>query len=224
MKTNFFIAILLVSSFCFSTVSTAATVFADGKEWMQVTDSTNISFNTMAGYCDRFSGECHSGNVNGNSLVGWTWAGNNDLYSLFDSFIGAETVDAIYTNETPYEKSAHNSLFAPAFFSLFDNTSFYGGANRIDGITREVTIHEYLSLARATYYVQPFYSGNADFFQITEFLPYASPFSGLPDLSADPTVGHWIYRDVSTIPIPGAAFMFAPGLLGLLGFRRKFFT
>jgi hypothetical protein len=38
----------------------------------------------------------------------------------------------------------------------------------------------------------------------------------------DPTRGSWLVRDtLNPVPIPAAAFMFAPALLGFLGLRRK---
>jgi hypothetical protein len=62
----------------------AATVFADGKEWRQVTDTVMTSWNTLAASCDTTSGVC------GGAYSGWTWASGFEVSELFGDLIVAD--------------------------------------------------------------------------------------------------------------------------------------
>ena len=117
MKTNFVATIAMASALVISTTAYSATVINDGKEWMQLTNSINISYNTMASYCSTTTGVCTSGILGSNNLAdGWIWASNANIANLFDNYIGSEVVlSPGSTSFTPFMKHQSYSNFANSF-------------------------------------------------------------------------------------------------------------
>lgn len=209
------LAAMTITVFSVCSVGQAAHVTADGKEWMQLTDSTNISHDTMASNCSTATGACTSG-----SFEGWTWANNDDVASLFDWYIGTEsgvTTPAPFP-AGPYLSSKPGSAFAPDFLSDFaktnEQTRFWESAN---GMTRDTHIVRvpFIGLTSTAFIASIVdWSGSsvADTARIQ---------AGWITSRSSSKLGQWVYRDVSAVPLPAAVFMFAPALLGFLGFRRK---
>lgn len=63
-------------------------VSVEGRDWLQPRDFVDTSWNEVASVCDPVTGTC-SGNLNGDSLDGWTWASLLDVTYLFNSFLSA---------------------------------------------------------------------------------------------------------------------------------------
>jgi hypothetical protein len=62
------------------------TIFADGKEWLQVSLFTNLSWNDINAVCPVGNGGVCSGALNGHDISGWTWASAPELGALFDYY------------------------------------------------------------------------------------------------------------------------------------------
>jgi hypothetical protein len=63
------------------------TVAVDGKEWAQVDQFTNLSWNDINSVCP--AGLC-SGILNGYDMTGWTWASVDDVSVLFNHYLGRD--------------------------------------------------------------------------------------------------------------------------------------
>ncbi len=66
-----FLASLIISSSSYA-------VIIDGKNWRQLTETSNQTYNNMTNYCSLVDGICSSG-----GYEGWTWASVEDVASLF---------------------------------------------------------------------------------------------------------------------------------------------
>ena len=64
-----------------------ATVTVDGREWAQVEQFTNLSWNDINAICPE--GAC-AGTLNGYDMAGWTWASVGDVSALFNHYIGSD--------------------------------------------------------------------------------------------------------------------------------------
>jgi hypothetical protein len=62
------------------------TVTADGKEWAQPAQFTNLSWDDIDAVCPAASGGACSGGLAGWDMTGWTWAAVDDLNALFNSY------------------------------------------------------------------------------------------------------------------------------------------
>lgn len=79
--------IFFVCCFAFMPSVTSAVVI-DSRNWMQVTDTTNLSYNQLSNVCSVSTGICN-GSINGIDLNGWTWADNSAVRDMFLSVTGA---------------------------------------------------------------------------------------------------------------------------------------
>ncbi len=177
----------------------ASTIIRDGKQWMQVTETSALSYNTMAGYCSTANGICTSGtNSSGQSLVGWTWADNNELISLFNSYMfeTAAGPGFFLADHWPYNKSDGNSDWAPLALSEFDETSPYlTFANVVGGFTRTLVSKDGISYTS--------FAGISDEHNSFEFDTAQVLWSRSNLDDSNFTAGHWLYTSVNAAP-PGA--------------------
>lgn len=79
--------IFFVCCFTFMPSVTSAVVI-DSRNWMQVTDTTNLSYNQLSNVCSVSTGICN-GSINGIDLNGWIWADNSAVRNMFLSVTGA---------------------------------------------------------------------------------------------------------------------------------------
>jgi len=213
--TKFAVVILLAAT---THTAIAASAIRDGKEWMQVSSLIGLSYDVMASNCDVTTGACTSGiNNDGDSLDGWVWANSTDMASLFEDYMqeaGVTLPNDAYGSPSLYNKSEPSSEWAPKALSEFEATYNSNPLYTVYGITRDITVIDDspgYTLAYITF-VDSIYG--MDSAAIHEYI-------GSPSLWFSPSVGHWVYRDISAVPIPAAAFMFAPALLGFMGLRRR---
>ena len=141
-------ALLAAFYFLFSVNANAAII--DGRNWMQVTETVNFSYNQLAnGPCDVLTGLCNGIATNhlGTSidLTGWTWASANDIAGLFEFLTGAPdgTFDVEQVNYSEGAASwAANAIDTDglgADSGFFDVTHFFNNDDyMVAGYTRSV--------------------------------------------------------------------------------------
>jgi hypothetical protein len=186
---------------------TASAVVIDGKDWRQLTDTTNISWLIADSSCG--TGTC-SGSIGDVSVDGWTWATNDDVRGLFDALIKPGTTQFPAVGE--YFAVADADI-ANALGTVFAPTVLFQIGNRIDrelrGLTRSsdgfsTTLAWMLDNSLAT------------------GLDFAAFDTSYPTNLGDSGTGLWLYREVSEVPVaePATFALFGFGLAGL-GFMRR---
>ena len=196
--TNIFIAWLL---FIFSSVSQAVVI--EGREWRQLTDTLNYSWNQVSSVCSPSSGACN-GTIGSVHFSSWTWASIFDVADLFTYFDPNPPYDLVNWNEV-------DSEWAPLFFNKFNPTESSEDLFLASGITRSTRVSTFTGVETALY---------AELADRTTDLSNDYRFTRLFFLDLDsiaPTKGHWLYRDVDVtpVPIPSTFLLMIFGLLGL---------
>lgn len=85
-------------------------IAVDGKEWLQPDLFTNLSWNDINAVCPE--GAC-TGDLNGHDMTGWTWASDEDMWELFNYYIGADVLGPAFNFYT----SSWDAPWATAFSS-----------------------------------------------------------------------------------------------------------
>jgi hypothetical protein len=190
-------------------LQSAHAVVIDGKDWMQLTGTTGLSYlqaNTLCG-----SGTC-SGSIGSTSIDGWSWATNADVASLFDSLIQPGTTQ--FPTATSTYAVANDADIANAITNVFNPTSIFnlGGTvwREVRGMTfgasNDTTTMAYLSDS-------PF----------ATTLDYAAFDTTWPTNLGDGTTGLWLYKSLDSAPVPepGTIALLGVAAIGLLVMRRK---
>ena len=203
-----FKAVLAVFALSVAT-SVNAGVIADGKEWRQVTETVNFSWNDFSSVCSTSDGNCSGSLTNGTvgtvSFDGWTWANQTDVGQLFQALPGWS---GPITH--PLSHPELNSNWAPAFFdSLGFNPTDVASSSRS-------TWGTYRSAPGAP--VNPAFI--TDSFVNTDV---AKTLVNSADSSfiASPISGGWFYREASVPAPPTLALLLVPALLMVAVRRRR---
>jgi hypothetical protein len=105
-----------------------------GKEWRQLTETTNLSWNQVAQVCKRDGSAC-SGAVGGRDLTGWVWASQSDVAQLFSYY----TPDILANPSNPSVAGIPYFFPASGFLNQFRSTFAmfltYQTGQRADGWT-----------------------------------------------------------------------------------------
>ena len=183
-------AVLIVAGACSETataMSITDTVVVGDKEWAQVNLFTDLSWNDVNSVCP--AGAC-SGTLNGFDVDNWIWAAIEQVGSLF-SLVTPHPGSIV-------RLSQNNSTWAPAFFDSlgFEWIMTIAEPRGIFGMTRSV---------RAGSGV-PYSAGVRDYALLGSPADSVTTngFVFSKDLS-DPTIGAWLFREVSTpsaVPVP----------------------
>lgn len=216
MKTRFIAAGVLALAISGPTFA-ASTDFTDNGrhttdnisklDWLDVTESTNRSYNDVSAQLG-----------SGGDFDGWRYATKANLIELVKNYAGFPL-----TRDTlEYDIHGYGDLY-DRLLDMLGFTSSYLDAvtsnKHTVGMLPSETLENrviYAHLNLSTYKASGFYTFKADL--AVEPGDYNSTAS---------YIGSWLIRDTSNTlatPLPAAAFMFAPALLGLLGFRRKLRT
>lgn len=181
-------------------IGAADIVIVGGQEWAQVDLFTNNSWNTINGQCP--AGACSPGStINGYDLDGWTWASNDAVQALFDSFTGQ-------LSSAPSAYSEVNSMWAPSFLSLFDSTNSNLGFEWVRGHSSTPN-NSITGFIRSPYILDYSSPNGADIFNAT-----ASSSDGFADFRT----GAWMVREV---PAPATLILFGLGLASIRMNSRK---
>ncbi len=186
--------------------NTAYAVIADGKDWRQLTDTVNLSYNDLAQIYDTSTGQLKDSSittVGGVDFSGWIWASLEEVASLYSSFTGLTIGVYDYVSEA-------GSAWAPEYFNLFEATSssIYHGYEQAAGISRTLWPN---GLSTSTIMQNRLDDSIND-------VVHTSGSWGL-DTKTD-GVGFHMYKATS-VPIPGAVWLLGTGLVILAGERRR---
>ena len=168
----------------------SAGIIVGDKEWRQVTETVNFSWNDFSSVCDATTGACSSGTLSNStvgtvSFDGWTWASQGDVAGLFrglDGWDGPPATDSFYhDNEV--------TTWAPAIFDALGFLPTLTGSSFRDiiGISRTLT-----GIVSLTPYISdsfnPLLFDSADTTDTTLF------WGRFPDR------GGWFYKTATTTP------------------------
>ena len=215
---NLFKALLAVCAVCLTTGVNAGVIVGD-KEWRQVTDTVNFSWNDFSGVCSTSDGSCSGDLTNGTlgtvSFDGWTWASQGDVAELFQGLNG-------WNGPTlPVVSFSHSSLFATWAPDFFNTLGFFHTLDVVSDV-RTYGLVRNLCLYCGTVGIafMPWISLNVD---DNDELAEAVTIGIVNDFFADEAVGGWFYRDAPVPAPPTLALLLVPALM-IVAVRRKPFS
>jgi hypothetical protein len=132
---------------------------------------------------------------------GWIWANNNDVAGLFDHYTGLGPNSSGSEADGSFYFKFAGTQTTQSFFNDFIPTRYYEIGGEGTGLFH-TSLRAMTSNSNSTV---------SDDYMYTYFAIGSSAFSSQLK---------WLYK-VSPVPIPAAAFLFAPALLGFMGLRRK---
>lgn len=111
-------AIFFTAGVMTSTASLADNVFADGKNWRQLTETTGFSFDAVSNHCPIGGGACSG------TFDGWTWATVTEVQSMFQTYNSAFVVNG---GTSDIESPGNQEDWATAFLADFNKTGGVDG-------------------------------------------------------------------------------------------------
>ncbi|NND69779.1 MAG: hypothetical protein HKN19_19470 [Halioglobus sp.] len=150
------------------------TVTLQGVEWAQPALFTNLTWDEIDAVCP--GGVCN-GNLNGFIMDGWTFANLNDVFPVFNFYIGVNAL-------TPTQLTALAALGTlDAMWAAGWQQTYFSPSDGIVGRVRDVSGTEHYTLGgQEETSIPPF--GLVDFFIALE----------LPDAPGSAGTGAWFYR------------------------------
>ncbi len=198
------IAALAVSvSQTVSAVPITETVIVGNQEWAQVSLFTRVSWNTLNAQCP--GGVCSiASTANGHDLAGWTWASNDTMQALFNSFTGL-------ASPAPTTTSEQDAPWSPIFAALFTPTDYSpGGRIATGGWTSTTPGNEISYYAYSSSYPDPTDDDELGF----SFIQFGNDFRF-------DSLGAWFVRDANQVPVPATLSLFGLGVASMWIARRK---
>lgn len=203
---------LLVVTTTPSVSTYAAGVVINGREWRQLTETTNFTWNEVATVCPAEGGAC-SGSLGGVNFTGWIWATALEVGDhLFRSYIPT------FPSSLTEEFTEIGSSWGPAFFSDFEPTLAATGSDfafqNVLGLS--ATTRQFPDIA----YAPEILNREEDTLQNFDpllFPDIANLGMGRNKDQPSANFGVWLY---SPVPIPPAVVLLGPCVAGLI-FRRR---
>ena len=201
--------------------SIATPIFIDssGREWLDVNDSRERSWDDTASVCDALTGDC-SGTLAANDpfshdldLTGYHWATRDEVRDLFYE-IGGLPSGALDDFAATFDTATgHGALAFDIFEPTIQFSSGPGVSNLLNGVTRDRFFDSNLMVwsAYSGIIVNP--PSGSDSFTLN---------TGFPIDDREPSMGAYLYRELA-VPEPGTLALFAGAVLALfasLGWRR----
>lgn len=203
---------LLALTITASVSAFAAGVTIDGREWRQLTETTDFTWNEVATVCPAEGGTC-SGSIGTVNFTGWIWATAIEVGEhLFRSYIPA------FPSSLVEEFAEIGSSWGPAFFIDFEPTLSASGTDfafqNVLGLS--ATTRENPDFA----YAPQILNREEDTLQNFDpllFPDIANLGTGRNKDQSSGNFGVWLYRPV---PIPPAVVLLGSAMVGLI-FRRR---
>jgi hypothetical protein len=189
----------------------ASAVFVDGKNWMQVKETSFFTFSDVAGTaCNLGTGVC-SGNATNNqgttlNLDGWTWASSQDIESLFEAVTGAPSGTFGPLNPTNYSVSKNDDDWADDFVDIDGAGSDTGLFDAMDA-----TANENFWVAGVTRTVYENNKTDRSYIRSIDTTNVAVVRNNVGFDNARIHTGLWFYRTQS-VPAPLTLFVLLPAL------------
>ena len=216
-KINNFLLSSVVLIFSFLKIAHATPVLVDGREWMQVSDFTNVSWAQLdTFYFDSTTGQLKDPTnhhvIGGVDVTGWTWA---SVYDVRDMLLSSTYLGAGATCSTIFECYEADSAWAPKFMNDFTPTASLSYGDSVLGITR--TVNGVFG-GPFIYRVQDYFNTQTND-SISVFEATGSGFGSSGRYAYRDIWGAWLYREVS-IPEPATLALLCFGLASLVFIRR----
>lgn len=195
MKTYAITIAILLTTFT-SGLANASSVKVGNKLWFQPT-LTEIYY--IPNICSATTGICDaSTGASGTIFEGMRWANNSEVASLFDFYApGPVNTTSPEAQGSYYFKFASGLSFFEDFIPAYTIEEFYEGSGVFAYYLTALTSSSSLNAASVMHDI---------YYEVFDISNYNSNVNS-----------YWLYKPV---PIPTAVILFAPALLGFMGFRR----
>lgn len=211
-------SVVLLGLIAQTSVATPVFIDASGREWLDLNESRDRSWNDTASVCDVLTGNC-SGMLAANDsfssaldLTGYHWAARDEVRDLFYEIAGLPT-GALDGYAASFDSTAgHGALAFDAFDPTIQLPSGPGVLNILNGVTRDRFFDSSLM-------------GYSGYSGIISNPPSGSDSftlnGGLPTGVREASMGVYLYRQFS-VPEPGTLALFAGAMIALfVSFGRR---
>lgn len=180
-------------------LDTAYVDSVSGLEWAQVSGTTLLAWDEVAGVCATDGVSACSSNLGSVELGGWTWATSTQVLTLF-----VNATDLTPDQLADQDESTTNSTWAAQLLSFFDPTSIENGGFGLLGLSADGPSFD----PRGAWvpYVVDGTAGSEDLVSrrriVAKYL-------------ASDAIGLWLNRPVSSVPEPTTLSLTVLGVAGL---------
>ena len=207
LKSYFFITLFVITSSAHAAIIDNDLYTTDtitGLDWLDLSETNSISYNDIP-----------NETVSGGIYEGWRYATYSEVSTMF-----SVVFNGYYDTSTlGYSSSASNAYAnqlsdANTFLSLFDiteNDSYTSGS----ALVTYTASYGFVSGSDGALHLVGAYIEDTGYSEV-----YRDFFAGYsPDYSYG-WAGVYMVRDTTVVPVPAAVWLFASGLIGLVGFVR----